>query len=184
MRRESRRRPSTRCWPRARPASRSSTNTSTTSRSWCTRSSPCAPTRSCPGSGCGWRRWIRYAGFINGVTPWCSAVCCAAGCGAASWGRWPPNCPTPTTRPGRPWPSISPNGGRSWPRRWGGCATTACCAQDIDAPALATGLLAAVEGGYLLSQTAHDPRLMQTSLNAAIAHIMSFAPDSAGRTSR
>ena len=51
-------------------------------------------------------------------------------------------------------------------------------------PALATGLLAAVEGGYLLSQTAHDPRLMQTSLNAAIAHIMSFAPDSAGRTSR
>ena len=56
--------------------------------------------------------------------------------------------------------------------------------QDIDAPALATGLLAAVEGGYLLSQTAHDPRLMQTSLNSAIAHIMSFAPDSAGRTSR
>ena len=55
---------------------------------------------------------------------------------------------------------------------------------DIDAPALATGLLAAVEGGYLLSQTAHDPRLMQTSLNAAIAHIMSFAPDSDERASR
>jgi len=43
---------------------------------------------------------------------------------------------------------------------------------------------AAVEGGYLLSQTAHDPRLMQTSLNAAIAHIMSFAPDSSERASR
>src|ERR1700755_2643758 len=46
---------------------------------------------------------------------------------------------------------------------------------DVDAPALATGLLAAVEGGYLLSQTAHDPRLMQTALNSAIGHIMSFA---------
>ncbi len=47
---------------------------------------------------------------------------------------------------------------------------------DIDGPALATGLLAAVEGGYLLSQTAHDPRLMQTALNSAIAHIKSFSP--------
>lgn len=48
---------------------------------------------------------------------------------------------------------------------------------DVDATALATGLLAAVEGGYLLSQTAHDPRLMQTALDSAIAHIRSFAPD-------
>lgn len=47
---------------------------------------------------------------------------------------------------------------------------------DVDAPALATGLLAAVEGGYLLSQAAHDPRLMQTALDSAIAHIRSFAP--------
>jgi TetR/AcrR family transcriptional repressor of nem operon len=50
---------------------------------------------------------------------------------------------------------------------------------DIDAPALATGLLAAVEGGYLLSQTAHDPRLMQTALNSAIGHIMSFTREGA-----
>jgi TetR/AcrR family transcriptional regulator, transcriptional repressor for nem operon len=50
---------------------------------------------------------------------------------------------------------------------------------DIDGPALATGLLAAVEGGYLLSQTAHDPRLMQTALNSAIGHVMSFRPDGA-----
>lgn len=48
---------------------------------------------------------------------------------------------------------------------------------DVDAAALATGLLAAVEGGYLLSQTAHDPRLMQTAMNAAIAHVRSFAVD-------
>jgi len=45
----------------------------------------------------------------------------------------------------------------------------------IDAPALATGLLAAVEGGYLLSQTAHDPRPMQIALNMAIDHVRSFS---------
>ena len=46
---------------------------------------------------------------------------------------------------------------------------------DIDAPALATGLLAAVEGGYLLSQTAHDPRPMQMALNMAIEYVRSFS---------
>jgi TetR/AcrR family transcriptional regulator, transcriptional repressor for nem operon len=46
---------------------------------------------------------------------------------------------------------------------------------DIDAPALATGLLAAVEGGYLLSQTARDPRPMQTALDIAIEHVRSFS---------
>jgi TetR/AcrR family transcriptional repressor of nem operon len=50
---------------------------------------------------------------------------------------------------------------------------------EIDGPSLATGLLAAVEGGYLLSQTAHDPRLMQTALDSAIAHIRSFQPSRA-----
>lgn len=49
-------------------------------------------------------------------------------------------------------------------------------ATTIDETSLATGLLAAVEGGYLLSQTAHDPRLMQTALDSSIAHIKSFAP--------
>jgi AcrR family transcriptional regulator len=52
-------------------------------------------------------------------------------------------------------------------------------APDIDGPSLATGLLAAVEGGYLLSQIAHDPRLMQTALNSAIGHIMTFRLDGA-----
>ena len=50
---------------------------------------------------------------------------------------------------------------------------------DVDATKLATGLLAAVEGGYLLSQTAHDPRLMQTALDSAIAYIRSFQPEGA-----
>ncbi len=47
--------------------------------------------------------------------------------------------------------------------------------EDADIRALATGLLAAVEGGYLLSQTGRDPRLMQSALNMAIAHVASFA---------
>jgi TetR/AcrR family transcriptional regulator, transcriptional repressor for nem operon len=46
---------------------------------------------------------------------------------------------------------------------------------DADIRALATGLLAAVEGGYLLSQTGRDPRLMQAALNMAIGHVASFA---------
>ncbi len=46
---------------------------------------------------------------------------------------------------------------------------------DVDVSMLATGLLAAVEGGYLLSQTGRDPRLMQSALNMAIGHIASFA---------
>jgi hypothetical protein len=47
--------------------------------------------------------------------------------------------------------------------------------RDADIGALATGLLAAVEGGYLLSQTGRDPRLMQAALNMAIDHVASFA---------
>ena len=50
---------------------------------------------------------------------------------------------------------------------------------EVDAPGLATCLLAAVEGGYLLSQTAHDPRLMQTALDSAIEYIKSFRPTGA-----
>jgi TetR/AcrR family transcriptional regulator, transcriptional repressor for nem operon len=47
--------------------------------------------------------------------------------------------------------------------------------KDVDIRALATGLLAAVEGGYLLSQAGRDPRLMQAALNMAIDHVASFA---------
>jgi AcrR family transcriptional regulator len=46
---------------------------------------------------------------------------------------------------------------------------------EVDIRSLATGLLAAVEGGYLLSQTGRDPRLMQSALNMAIGHVASFA---------
>ena len=46
---------------------------------------------------------------------------------------------------------------------------------DVDVKSLAIGLLAAVEGGYLLSQTGRDPRLMQSALNMAIGHVASYA---------
>ena len=52
---------------------------------------------------------------------------------------------------------------------------------DVDVKSLATGLLAAVEGGYLLSQTGRDPRLMQSALNMAIGHVASFATAGAVR---
>ncbi len=45
---------------------------------------------------------------------------------------------------------------------------------DIDAAALATGLMAALQGGYLLAQTAHDPRPMEVALDMAIEYIKSF----------
>ena len=47
--------------------------------------------------------------------------------------------------------------------------------REAETASLATGLLAAVEGGYLLSQTGRDPRLMQSALDMAIGHVASFA---------
>jgi AcrR family transcriptional regulator len=47
--------------------------------------------------------------------------------------------------------------------------------ENTETRSLATGLLAAVEGGYLLSQTGRDPRLMQSALDMAIGHVASFA---------
>jgi len=52
---------------------------------------------------------------------------------------------------------------------------TGALVADVDVKSLATGLLAAVEGGYLLSQTGRDPRLMQSALNMAIGHVASYA---------
>lgn len=46
---------------------------------------------------------------------------------------------------------------------------------DADPAALATGLMAAVQGGYLLAQTARDPGPMKISLDMAIAHIRTYA---------
>jgi AcrR family transcriptional regulator len=42
---------------------------------------------------------------------------------------------------------------------------------DADVSALATGLLAAVQGGYLLAQTARDVTPMASAIDVAIAHL-------------
>jgi TetR/AcrR family transcriptional regulator, transcriptional repressor for nem operon len=42
---------------------------------------------------------------------------------------------------------------------------------DADADALATGLIAALQGGYLLAQTARDVRPMEIALDMALDHV-------------
>lgn len=46
---------------------------------------------------------------------------------------------------------------------------------DADADALATGLMAALQGGYLLAQTNRDVKPMELALNMAISHVRTFA---------
>lgn len=45
---------------------------------------------------------------------------------------------------------------------------------DVDADTLATGLMAALQGGYLLAQADHDVAPMATALDMALAHIESL----------
>jgi AcrR family transcriptional regulator len=46
---------------------------------------------------------------------------------------------------------------------------------EVSVDQLATGLMGALQGGYLLAQTAHDVAPMATSLDMALAHIESLA---------
>jgi AcrR family transcriptional regulator len=46
---------------------------------------------------------------------------------------------------------------------------------EADPELLATGLMAALQGGYLLAQTARDVTPMQIALDMAVAHVTSFA---------
>lgn len=55
---------------------------------------------------------------------------------------------------------------------------------DADPDALAYSLLAAVQGGYLLTQTQRDTRALEAALGAAIDHIESLASEAGGRSSR
>jgi hypothetical protein len=50
---------------------------------------------------------------------------------------------------------------------------------DADTGRLATGLMSALQGGYLLSQAAHDASPMEVSLNMALEHIGSYAEKAA-----
>jgi TetR/AcrR family transcriptional regulator, transcriptional repressor for nem operon len=45
---------------------------------------------------------------------------------------------------------------------------------DADPERLATGLMAALQGGYLLAETAHDVRPMEIALDMALDHVKSF----------
>jgi AcrR family transcriptional regulator len=47
--------------------------------------------------------------------------------------------------------------------------------QDADAKELAVGVMAALQGGYLLAQAAHDTTPMAIALDMAIEHVKSFA---------
>jgi TetR/AcrR family transcriptional repressor of nem operon len=46
--------------------------------------------------------------------------------------------------------------------------------EDADTQRLATGVMAALQGGYLLAQTAHDSRPMEVALDMAIDHVRHF----------
>ena len=48
-------------------------------------------------------------------------------------------------------------------------------AASADAPALATGLLAAVQGGYLLGRVFRDPGQMESALDTALDHLDNHA---------
>ncbi|WP_051854362.1 MULTISPECIES: TetR/AcrR family transcriptional regulator [unclassified Streptomyces] len=53
--------------------------------------------------------------------------------------------------------------------------------EEADAGELATGLMAALQGGYLLAQTARDLTPMKIALDMAIAHVRTYAvPAEAG----
>jgi TetR/AcrR family transcriptional repressor of nem operon len=45
---------------------------------------------------------------------------------------------------------------------------------DIDPPAMATSVMAAVQGGYLLAQLARDSAPMKLALDMALGHVRSF----------
>lgn len=48
---------------------------------------------------------------------------------------------------------------------------------EADPDKLAVGLMAALQGGYLLAQTAHDATPMRIALDMAIDHVRAFAPE-------
>jgi AcrR family transcriptional regulator len=45
---------------------------------------------------------------------------------------------------------------------------------DADPETLATGIMAALQGGYLLARTAHDTTPMRIALDMALAHVRTF----------
>ncbi|MEW1587653.1 TetR/AcrR family transcriptional regulator [Micromonospora vinacea] len=56
--------------------------------------------------------------------------------------------------------------------------------QDADPEKLATGLMAALQGGYLLANAAHDVAPMEVAVDMALEHIKSFLVQPAGEPTR
>ncbi|MEU6218111.1 TetR family transcriptional regulator [Streptomyces sp. NPDC047022] len=54
--------------------------------------------------------------------------------------------------------------------------TLGALAEDADPQRLSTGLLAALQGGYVLAQNAHSSEPMAVALDMALDHIACFAP--------
>ncbi|MEV1072827.1 TetR/AcrR family transcriptional regulator [Micromonospora parva] len=56
--------------------------------------------------------------------------------------------------------------------------------QDADPEKLATGLMGALQGGYLLANAAHDVAPMEVALDMALDHIKSFLVQPSGEPAR
>jgi TetR/AcrR family transcriptional repressor of nem operon len=52
---------------------------------------------------------------------------------------------------------------------------------DADPGDLAVGLMAAVQGGYLLANTAHDVRPMEIAIDLALEHLKAYLAEPSGR---
>jgi AcrR family transcriptional regulator len=53
--------------------------------------------------------------------------------------------------------------------------------EDVDPDGLATGIIAALQGGYLLAQTERSTRPMEIALDMALAHVRTLTPEGGGR---
>ena len=104
----------------------------------------------------------------------CSATCYGAARGAASWARCHRNCPTPTTTPRQ----ALVDAFRDWQQLLAAAferlRDNGALADDIDPAAMATSVMAAVQGGYLLAQLEHDSAPMKLALDMALGHVRSF----------
>ena len=81
------------------------------------------------------------------------------------------------SRPKRP-PTALPDRGET---ARGGCRAmrvSGVLRADTDTHTPATGVIAALQGGYLLAQTARDTKPMEIALDMALAHVRTFESDS------
>ena len=104
----------------------------------------------------------------------CNATRYGAVPGAANWAHWLPSSPD-TDENAR---VALAEHFRDWERLLADAfermRDNGELCDDIDAPTMATSVMAAVQGGYLLAQTAHDSTPMKMALDMAIGHVRSY----------